>query len=187
MSNLVISNSRYLKQNRVSLGFALVFSVIYYGPSRTRLSWTPRYLKLFMAPSSNQPQLSRTLLRCEETLLSISQEVQSRHLLTRSTESWEMYWSVHGKESKVRLTGLLRQMQKAKSFRCLRDKNITPEILCQSHFLEPPLSQTISLFSWEFNMVGFHCKLVTFAIVLVAVLSPEIIREKASNCDQWQI
>ena len=34
----------------------------------------------------------------------LSQEVQSRHLLTRCTESWEMHWRVHGNyESKVRL------------------------------------------------------------------------------------
>ena len=47
---------RYLEQNRISLGFALVFAVIYYGLSRTRLSRPPRYLELFLAPlSSNQP------------------------------------------------------------------------------------------------------------------------------------
>ena len=45
--------------------------------------------------SSNQLRLSRTLLRFKETLVNISQEVQSRHLPTRCTESWEMYWCVH--------------------------------------------------------------------------------------------
>ena len=36
---------RYLEQNRISLGFAPVFSLIYYGLFRTRLSRTPRYLE----------------------------------------------------------------------------------------------------------------------------------------------
>ena len=56
---------RYLEQNRISLGFAL--SVIYYGLSRTQLSQTPHYLELFLAPlGSNQPRLSRTLLRSKK-------------------------------------------------------------------------------------------------------------------------
>ena len=74
---------------------------------RTRLSRTPRYLELFLAPfGSNQLRLSRTLLRSEETLVNIGQEVQSRQLLTICTEIWGTYWRVHGNESKVRLTGL---------------------------------------------------------------------------------
>ena len=36
---------RYLEQNRFSLGFTLVFPVIYYWLSWTRLSRTPRYLE----------------------------------------------------------------------------------------------------------------------------------------------
>ena len=55
--------------------------------SRTRLSRTSRYLELFLSLlSSNRPRLFRTLLRSEETLANISQEVQSRHLLTKCTE-----------------------------------------------------------------------------------------------------
>ena len=38
---------RYLEQNRISLGFALVFRVIYYG---LHVSRTPRYLELFPSP-----------------------------------------------------------------------------------------------------------------------------------------
>ena len=94
--------------NRIAfpLDLPLFFSVIYYGLSRTRSSRTARYLELFLAPVSwNQPRLSRTLLHSEEELVKISQEVQSRHFLTRCTESWEMYWRVHGNESKARLTG----------------------------------------------------------------------------------
>ena len=54
---------RYLEQNPISLGLAPVFSVIYYGLSRTRLSRTPCYLELFFTSlSSNQPRLSRTLI-----------------------------------------------------------------------------------------------------------------------------
>ena len=87
---------RYLEQNRISLGFTLVFSIIYYGLSRT-----PRYLETFLAPLSSTLRLSRNLLRSEETLVNISQEVQWRHLLTRCTESWETYWRVHGNESKI--------------------------------------------------------------------------------------
>ena len=64
-----------------------------------RYTVEPRYFELgyleqpaisncLCAPlSSNQPRLSRTLLRSEATLVKISQEVQSRHLLTRCTES----------------------------------------------------------------------------------------------------
>ena len=38
--------------------------------------------------------------------LELPLEVQSRHLVIRCTESWEMYWRVHGNESNIRLTGL---------------------------------------------------------------------------------
>ena len=98
ISNSVISNS--LEQNRI--GFLLDLPLFF-------LQSVTYYLELgyFEHPSfSNQPQLSWNLLRSEGTLVKISQEVQSRHLLTRRAESWEMYWRVHGNESTVRLTGL---------------------------------------------------------------------------------
>ena len=131
---------RYLEQNWISLEFALVFSVIYYGLSRTWLSRTPRYLELFLALlSSNPPRLSRTLLYSEETLVKISQEVQSKHLMTRCTESWEIHWRVHGNESKVRLTGLTTantEGDKLPVFVNFRDQTITPEIWRQPRYLE---------------------------------------------------
>ena len=72
----------------------------------------------------------------EETLVKISQEVQSRHLVTKCTESWEMYWHVHGNESKVRLTGLTTanaEGGKLPVFVNFRDQTITPEIWRQPH------------------------------------------------------
>ena len=50
MSNSVISDPCYLEQNRISLAFAPVFSVIYYGLSRTRLSRTSSYPNCFSLP-----------------------------------------------------------------------------------------------------------------------------------------
>ena len=96
----------YLEQNWISLGFALGFSVIHYGLSRTRLSRTPRYLEQFLSPhSSNRPRLPRTLLRSEETRVNWSvrkcSQGESRHLLTRCTESWQMYWRVRGKREQT--------------------------------------------------------------------------------------
>ena len=128
---------------------ALVFSVIHYGLSRSQLPQTPRSLELFLSPlSSNQPRLSQTLLQSRETLVDINQEVQSRHLLTRSTESREMYCQcVHGKESNVRLTGLAAgnaEVDKLPVFVNFRDQTITPEIWSQPHYLESPLSWTNS-------------------------------------------
>ena len=106
---------------------------------RTRLSRTPRYLELFLAPfGSNQLRLSRTLLRSEETLVNIGQEVQSRQLLTISTEIWETYWRVRGNESKVRLTGLaIAKSNKLPVFVTFRDQTIRR----QPRYLEPPLSR----------------------------------------------
>ena len=48
MNSNVTKPTDYLKQNRFSLGFALDFSVIYYGLSQTWLSQTPRYLELLL-------------------------------------------------------------------------------------------------------------------------------------------
>ena len=81
----------------------------------------------------------------ELTVFKISQEVQSRHLVTRCTESWEMYWHVLGNESKVRLTGLTTtnaEGDKLPVFVNIRDQTITPEIWRQPHYLEPPLPRT---------------------------------------------
>ena len=102
----------YLKQNMISLGFFL--SHLLWAISNSVIANTPLYLELFLAPlSSNQPWLSRTLLRSEETLVKISQKVQSRHLPTRCTDSWEMYWRVYViNESKVRLTGLTAECRR---------------------------------------------------------------------------
>ena len=88
---------------------------------RTRLSRTPRYLELLFAPlSSNQPRLSRTSLHSEETLVKFSQEVQSKHLVTRCTESWEMYWRVTVIKVKSDWLDLpLRIVQRATSCRYL--------------------------------------------------------------------
>ena len=41
---------RYLEQNMISVGFAPVFSVIYYGLSRTRISRTPAISNCFLLP-----------------------------------------------------------------------------------------------------------------------------------------
>ena len=135
MSNSVISNSPLSQTELDSLGFALVFfSVIYYGLSRTQLSRTPRYLEMF---------LSRTLLRSEETLVDISEEVQPMHLLTRCTESWQMYWRVHGNEAKSNWLDLLLRMQKATSCRyllILGVKLLLPKFWRQPRSLEAPLS-----------------------------------------------
>ena len=87
---------RYLEQNRISLGFALVLSVIYYGLSRTRLSRTPHHLELFLAP------LSSYRLKT--------------HWSTSGCESWEC---VYGNEDKVRYwLALLLRIQKVTSCRC---------------------------------------------------------------------
>ena len=149
MSNSFISNS---------IGFPLGLPLFFF--SRTRLSRTPCYLDLFLsALSSNKPRLSRTLLRSEETLVNISQEVQSRHL-TRCTESWEMYWRVHGNGSKVKLTGLAAanaEGDKLPVFVNFRDQTSTREIWGQPRYLEPPLSRTISRYPWEFEIAGFYC------------------------------
>ena len=95
---------RYLEQNRISLGFTLVFSIIYYGLSRT-----PRDLEPFLAPLSSTLRLSRNLLRSEETLVNISQEVQWRHLLTRCILKAEKRIDVFTvTKAKFRLTGRSR-------------------------------------------------------------------------------
>ena len=147
---------RYLEQNRISLGFALIFSVIYYyGLSWTRLPWTPRNLEPFLAPlSSSSPRLSQTLLRSEETLVKISQEVQTRHVTTRCTESWELYWRVHGNESKVRLTGLTTANAEGNKLPVFVNFRDQPEIWCQPRYLEPLLSQTICRNPWEFKIAA---------------------------------
>ena len=70
---------------------------------------------------SRSPQLKSTPatsnVRYEETL--VSQEVQPMHLLTKCTESWQMYWRVHGKEIKSDWLDLPLRMQKTTSCRCL--------------------------------------------------------------------
>ena len=93
--------SRYLEQNRISLGFALVFSVIYYGLSRTRLSRTPRYLELFVAPlSSNQPPYLElhyvTKKHWSTSVRKCSQSTSWQNVL----KAEKQYWRVHGKETK---------------------------------------------------------------------------------------
>ena len=165
----------YLELSAISnrIGFpwicsCLVYSVIYYGLSRTRLFWTPHYLELFLAPlSSNQP---RTSIWSEETLVNISQDVQSWHLLTRCSESWETYWHVHGNKS--RLTGLAAanaEGDKLPVFDNFGDQFITPEIWREPRYLEPPLSWTISRYPWEFEIAGFYshvCRLTDSSAVL---------------------
>ena len=94
----------------------------------------PGYLKLCYVPKKNWST-------------SVSQIVQSRHLLTRCTESWKMYWRVPGNESKAKLTGLAAanaEGDKLPIFVNFRDQTITPEIRRQPPCLEPPLSRTIS-------------------------------------------
>ena len=57
---------------------------------RTRLSRTPRDIELFLAPlNSNQPRLGLCISFRRNTGQHQS-GVQSRHLLTRCTENWEM-------------------------------------------------------------------------------------------------
>ena len=81
--------------------------------SNAVISNTPLSRTVSRSPSLNQPWLSRTSLRSEETLVNISQEVQSRHLLTRCTESWGMYRRVHGiNQCKARLTGLTAERRR---------------------------------------------------------------------------
>ena len=155
-------NTQYFPNIGININKILLVPRIYTSWTplcRTRLSRTSRYLELFLAPLSwNQPRLSRTLLRYEETLVKIRQEVQSRHLLTRCTESWEMYWRAHGiNESKVRTDWTYRWMQKATSCRCLGIKLLLQKF-GQPRYLEPPLSRTIFRFPWEFEIAGFYCK-----------------------------
>ena len=72
-----------------------------------------------------------------------------------------MYWCVRGNaESKVRLTGLTTanaEGYKLPVFVNFRNQTIIPEIWCQPCYLEPPLSQTISRYPWEFEIAGFYC------------------------------
>ena len=141
------------------IGFSLDLPMYFhYGLSQTRSSRTPCYLELFLAPfSTNQPSLSRTLLHSEETLVKISQEVQSRHLVTRCTESCKLYWRVHGNKSKVRLTGLTtaNAEEKLLVFVNFRDQTIiTPEIWRQPPYLEPCY---LELFLDTREIVGFYC------------------------------
>ena len=62
------------REYRIFLGFALVLSVIYYGLSRTWLSWiVPGYLELYYSPKKYTAQhqsgstVYRHLTRCTET------------------------------------------------------------------------------------------------------------------------
>ena len=98
---------RYLEQNRISLGFAPVFSVIYYELSRTRLSRTPRYLELFLAPlSSDQSRLSRTLLWSKEPWSTLVRKSAVKAPPDKMYWTLRNVWHIHGNESKVGVTGL---------------------------------------------------------------------------------
>ena len=71
-----------------------------------------------------------------------------------------MYWRVHGNESKVKLTGLAAanaEGDKLPVFVNFRDQTITPEVLRQPRYLEPPLSRTIFRCPWKFEIAGFYC------------------------------
>ena len=162
MSNSVISNSPL---SRTELDFPWIcpcfFSPLLWVTSNSVISNTPLSRTVSRSPElKSTPTISNFLLRSEETLVNISQEVQSRHLLTRCTESWEMYWRVHGNESKVRLTGLAAanaEGDKLPVFDNFGDQTITPEIWRQPRYLEPPLSRTIFQYPWEFEIAGFYC------------------------------
>ena len=129
----------------------------------------PRYLELGhleLPAISNRIGFPLDLPLCffshllSRTPLSRKQEVQSRHLVTRCIESWEMYWRVRGNESKVRLTGLTTanaEGDKLPVFVNFRDQTIIPEIWRQPRYFEPPLSRTISRYPWEFEIAGFYC------------------------------
>ena len=135
MSNSVISNSPLSRTGFAFPGICPSFSVFF-----SWLSRTPHYLELSLSPLSwNQLQLTRTFLR-SETLVNISWEVQSRHLLTR------MYWKLRNifdvfmvAKAKSNWMDLLLRMQRNKYgiFVNFRDQTITPEIWCQPRYLEP--------------------------------------------------
>ena len=137
----------YLEQKRIALRFALVFSVIYYGLSRTRLSRTPCYLELSYFPKKHW---SKSVRKCSQGTLwqDVLKAVRN------------IYWRVHCNESKVRLTGPTTanaEGDKLPVFVNFRDQTITPEIWRQPHYLEPPLSRTVSWNPWGFEIEGFYC------------------------------
>ena len=69
--------------------------------------------------------------------------MQSRHIVTRCIETWEMYWRVRGNESKVRLIGLTTanaEGDKLPVFVNFRDQTIIPETWRQLRYLETPIS-----------------------------------------------
>ena len=71
-----------------------------------KFGWILTYLKIFTWNGTNVivARSHSILIVQRNTQVNISQEVQSRHLLTRCTESWEMlYWRVHGNKNKIRL------------------------------------------------------------------------------------
>ena len=116
----------YLEPNWISLGFALFFSVIYYGLSETRLSRTPRF-SLFLAQID--PGYGQTLLRSEEILVNIILEV-------RQSTSWQDVLKADKCIDVFMVT-------KAKSnwldwpLVNFRDQTITPEIWRQLRCLNP--------------------------------------------------
>ena len=140
----------------------------------------PRYVELgyleqptisncFSPWLKSTPAISNfTTFQKEKTLVNISQEVQSRHLLTRCTESWQMYWRVHGNENKVNLTARAAANAEGDNI-CVnfRDQNITPEIGREPRYLEPQLSRNIFRYPWEFEIAGFYC--IYFKICLESI------------------
>ena len=147
-----------------SRGISLIVIQLHLAMSNSVISNSP-LLELFLAPlSSNQPRLSRTLVRSEEKFDNISREVQARHLLTRCTEPEKCIDVFAVTKAKSDWLDLPLRMQKATSCRYwfvsnFRDETISPEIWYQpGEWLSrtPAISNYFSI-PWEFEMAGFFC------------------------------
>ena len=127
---------RYLEQNRISLGFALVSFSHLYGLSRT-----PRYLELFLASlSSNQPRLSRLYYVPKKHWSTSVRKCSQGTSWQDRTESWQMYWCVHGitnAKSDWLDSPLNAEGDKLPVF---RDQTIAPEIWRTSLSRTPAIS-----------------------------------------------
>ena len=60
--------------------------------------WSLLSRTFFLSPWLKSTPAISNCITFQTTLVNISQEVQSRHLLSRCTESWKMYWCVPGME-----------------------------------------------------------------------------------------
>ena len=135
---------RSLEQNRISLGFTLVFQPFTMGYLELGYLEHPAIWKCFSLP----------LAQTNPGYLKLHYD-QRKHWSTSVRKcsqgtSWQdvlkaekMYWPWHGSESKVRLTGLTTvnaEGDKLPVFVNFRDQTITPEIWRQPRYLKPPLS-----------------------------------------------